>query len=466
MANAERIQANGLSGYFAAHRTLDVYPTGMARWWMLLLTVMATVVSYYEFGFSLLPLWLSALHFTLPQFGMFLALAVLLSGASAMYGGPLADRHGRVVVIDLCLLAMIVLTFANLLMTGFWSFVIVRGLMNVVAGLSWGALGGLTRDMSPRVSRGVAFGLLTLGAVACQFLWNFIPGLTLPYFHTWQSQIWIMGLLAVAIYIPVFFFLKDLSPSLRMMVIDSEQTGAAYESGEIEQGPSPAAPGSATQAFAELLSHWSVWALVVGVVGFLSIALTVQNFGSEMFAEAYKYDAATATAAASKFWLLNGLMLVPAGYLSDWLGMRKPVSLILTLLVLAGLALWIPTFNHPLPPGQLNLIVLAMGALTASAYIPWTAQFSELLEDISPAIQATGWSFFQMVFRVWIAATGILIPLVSHRYGWSTWMWIAFAGVSLFVVAMLSVRGYWRPASAPAPMRGGGAGAPATANAR
>ena len=39
-----------------------------------------------------------------------------------MAGGPLADRHGRVVVIDLCLGVMILLTFANLLMTGFWAF--------------------------------------------------------------------------------------------------------------------------------------------------------------------------------------------------------------------------------------------------------------------------------------------------------------------------------------------------------
>src|SRR5271167_4781801 len=210
MANAPQNGTGGIKGYFAAHRTLDVYPTGFRRWWMLLLTVMATIISFYEFGFSaLLPLWLPTLHFTQEQFGWFLTGAVFLSGFSAMYGGPLADRHGRVVVIDACLAVMIILTFCNLLMTGFWSFVIVRGLMNLVAGLSWGALGGLTRDMSPRVSRGAAFGLLTLGAVGCIFLWNFICGETLPLFGTWQSQIWIMGILSILMYIPVLLWLKD-----------------------------------------------------------------------------------------------------------------------------------------------------------------------------------------------------------------------------------------------------------------
>ena len=58
MANVPQAQSGGIKGYFAAHRTLDVYPTGFRRWWMLLLTVMATIISFYEFGFSaMLPLW-------------------------------------------------------------------------------------------------------------------------------------------------------------------------------------------------------------------------------------------------------------------------------------------------------------------------------------------------------------------------------------------------------------------------
>ncbi|MEA2678459.1 MAG: hypothetical protein QOK03_181, partial [Candidatus Binataceae bacterium] len=286
MANAPQVQSGGIKAYFAEHRTLDVYPTGFRRWWMLLLTVMATIISFYEFGFSaLLPLWLPSLHFTLEQFGWFLTAAVFLSAFSAMYGGPLADRHGRVVVIDACLAVMILLTFCNLLMTGFWSFVIIRGLMNMVAGLSWGALGGLTRDMSPRVSRGAAFGLLTLGAVACLWLWNEVPALTLPIFHTWQSQIVIMGLVASGLFIPVFFCLKDLSPKLRATVMDSEAEGAAFESGE----PASVAPGGAMDAFRQLLSHWESWVLVFGAVAFLTAALTIQNFGPVMFTQAYHY---------------------------------------------------------------------------------------------------------------------------------------------------------------------------------
>ena len=450
MPDTSADRSGGLKGYFAANRTLDTYPTGARRWGMLLLTVLATVVSFYEFGFSaLLPLWIPTLHFTREQFGWFLTAAVFLSGFSAMYGGPLADRHGRVVVIDVCLAVMILLTFANLLMTGFWSFAVVRGLMNLVAGLSWGALGGLTRDMSPRVSRGAAFGLLTLGAVACLWLWNEIPALTLPIFHTWHSQIVIMGLLAIALYLPVLFFLKDLSPSLRMMVVDSEQVGAAYESGEVEAVPD--VPGSALGAFKQLLSRWESWVLVIGVVSFLTLAITIQTFGPLMFTEAYHYTPALAASAAAKFWLVNLVMLVPAGIFSDWLRMRKPVTIILTCVGFLLLLWWVRNFFPPLSPSALGAITVILGATLASAYIPWCAFFSEYLEDLSPALQATGWSFFQMIYRTWVAFSGPLLLWVAAHYGWDRWMWVTVVGTGIFLLSQLAVRGHWRPAAAEAP---------------
>jgi MFS family permease len=116
-----QVTSSGVKGYFQAYRTLNTYPTGAHRWGMLALTVGASTLSFYEFGFaSLLPLWMSALHFTAKAFAYFLIFSVLLSGVAAMVGGPLADRHGRVVVIDVCLAATLLLTFCNLLMTGFW----------------------------------------------------------------------------------------------------------------------------------------------------------------------------------------------------------------------------------------------------------------------------------------------------------------------------------------------------------
>jgi MFS family permease len=132
------------------------------------------------------------------------------------------DRHGRVVILDACLAIITVLVFANLLIVGIKSFVVIRTIMSVVAGLMAGAAAALVRDMSPRLTCALAFGLLTIGPVGSNYLANFIAGLTLPLYHTWQSQMWIMGFIATVMYLPIFLWLKDLSPELRLKIFQSE----------------------------------------------------------------------------------------------------------------------------------------------------------------------------------------------------------------------------------------------------
>ena len=59
MATAAVSEPGGLKGYLATHRTLETYPVGAHRWAMLMLTMLATDVSFYEFQFApLLPLWI------------------------------------------------------------------------------------------------------------------------------------------------------------------------------------------------------------------------------------------------------------------------------------------------------------------------------------------------------------------------------------------------------------------------
>lgn len=452
MATAPVPEQGGLKGYLATNRTLETYPVGAHRWGMLLLTVLATIISFYEFQFApLLPLWIPALHFSREAFGWFLLVAVLLSGGSALIGGPLADRHGRIIVIDACLAVIIGLTFLNLLMVNFWSFVIIRGAMNLTAGLMWGALGGLTRDMSPRVSRGAAFGLLTVGAVGCVWLWNFVSGVTLPLFHSsWRAEIVLMGALAVAMYIPVLLWLKDLHPSLRLTIVESEATAAAAPAERMREAANTEVPESGTAALGELLSHYEVWVLVVGVVAFLTTAITIQTFGPLMLTETLHYNAADADKAASFFWLLNGILLVPAGWISDRLRVRKPLCLFWTVLLMLALIYWIPELapGSSTPLFSMEIMMTVLGGLTALAFIPFCAQYSELVEDISVALQATGWSFFQLIYRGWIAISGPILLAVAADYGWLTWMWATVIGAGLFVIGSLLVRGGWVPARA------------------
>src|SRR5579863_8623475 len=420
---------------FVAARTLTEYPRGSHRWSLLMLTVLASILGAFDFQLApLLPILLPYLHMSHVAFGGFITFSVMISAISAFFGGPLADRYGRVLIVDICLGLVTVLLFLNVLITGIVSFVILRTLMGVVAGLTAGALAALIRDMSPRLSRALAFGLLTIGPVGANFLANYVAGATLPIYHTWQSQIWIMGFFAIAMYIPIAIWLCDLSPDLRMQIMKTEIQALAAE------GRLPAAselPSGTADAFRRLLGHLEVWLLVVGITANLTLYFAIQGFGPLMFTEAFHYTPAEAAKMNEYFWLANLGALVLTGLVSDRLQTRKPIAILGGALACILMAWWIPTFGHELPRATMTMVASLMGCFLAIAYVPWAAQFSEALEDVSPALQATGWAFFGLVARGWVAISAPLSLYVAVHYGWGEWVKVALGGMVLYVLAMV-----------------------------
>jgi MFS family permease len=438
---------------FVAARTLTEYPRGLHRWSLLGLTVLASVLASYEFQLApLLPLLLPYLHMSHISYGYFITFVVLIGGISAFFGGPLADRYGRVILIDACLAAVTVLLFANLLITNVVTFVIVRTAMGIVAGLMAGAGAALVRDMSPRLSRALAFGLLTIGPVGSNFLANYIAGATLPIYHSWQSQIWIMGVLGIAMYIPIVLWLRDLSPELRLQIFKSEIATMQAEGHRI-----PAAaelPSSTRDAFARLLGNFEVWLLVIGVTANLTLYFAIQAFGPLMFTEAFHYTPAEAAHMNANFWFANLATLVITGLISDRLQIRKPIAMFGGTLASILMLWWIPTFGHTMPRATTAMVASLMGCFLAIGYVPWAAQFSEALEDVSPALQATGWAFFGLVARAWVAISAPLTLFVAVHYGWGSWVKVSLAGMIIYVAAMAFTRGHARagePAAAPHP---------------
>ncbi len=425
---------------FVATRTLTEYPRGAHRWSLLILTVLASILGAYDFQLApLLPILLPYLHMSHTAYGAFITFTVLISGISAFFGGPLADRYGRVLIIDVCLGFVTVLLFLNVLITNIVTFVILRLLMGVVAGLTAGAGAALIRDMSPRLSRALAFGLLTIGPVGANFLSNYVAGATLPIYHTWQSQIWIMGFIAIAMYIPIVLWLSDLSPALRMQIMKTEIQALAAE------GRLPSAselPSSTGDAFRRLLGHMEVWLLVIGITANLTLYFAIQGFGPLMFTEAFHYSPAEAAKMNEYFWLANLGALVLTGLVSDRLQTRKPIAIFGGVLACLLMAWWIPTFGRELPRATMATVASLMGCFLAIAYVPWAAQFSETLEDVSPALQATGWAFFGLVARGWVAISAPLSLYVAVHYGWGEWVKVALGGMIIYIVAMAFSRGH------------------------
>jgi hypothetical protein len=203
------------------------------------------------------------------------------------------------------------------------------------------------------------------------------------------------------------------------------------------------------------------------VVAFITIAITIETFGPLMFEQAFGFDHATADRLSANFWLLNLILLVPAGMFSDWLGVRKPVSIVLGCATLVLLVWWTRNFYPPLSARELSWVMLLLGGLVAAAFSPWCALYSEYVEDLSPALQATGWSFFQMIRRSWGAFFAPVLAIVTFHVAhsealarqlakpdarawsiaWATWMDVIIAGTMLWLVSLFALRGFWKPAA-------------------
>jgi hypothetical protein len=90
----------------------------------------------------------------------------------------------------------------------------------------------------------------------------------------------------------------------------------------------------------------------------------------------------------------------------------------------------------------MTMVASLMGCFLAIAYVPWAAQFSETLEDVSPALQATGWAFFGLAARAWVAISAPLSLYVAVHYGWGQWVKVALVGMVIYIVAMAFSRGH------------------------
>jgi OPA family glycerol-3-phosphate transporter-like MFS transporter len=317
--------------------------------------------------------------------------------------------------------------------------VIIRATMSIVAGTMAGAGAALMRDMSPRVDRALAFGFLTIGPVGANFIANKIAATTLPIYHTWQSQIWITGILGLAMYIPIALWLKDLSADLRLKIFRTEiaameARGVVLKAAEL--------PSSTNDAFAKLLRHPEIWLQVIGMNANLTLYFAITAFGPLMFTQAFKYSAADAAEMNSHFWFTNLAVLIVTGFVSDRLQIRKPIAIFGAALSIGLLVWWVPSFTAGgLPRSEMALVAATLGGFLAIGYVPWAAHFSETLEEVSPALQATGWAFFGLVARAWGAISAPLTLYIAKHYGWQAWIKVSIVGMAIYIVTLVIARG-------------------------
>jgi OPA family glycerol-3-phosphate transporter-like MFS transporter len=416
-------------------RYLDTYPTGRRRRLLLTMAVLASLITSYEAAIApVVPLLLPDLGMTLPTYGAIAAAAAIAGAISGILAGRLADKYGRVRLLIPSMLLTALLCFAMTLVTTPGELLTVRVVLSFVDGIAIACTAPLVRDFSPRMGRATAFGFWTWGPIGANFLSAAIAGATLPLFVTWQSQFFIMGALSLVTSILIAVYLAELSPDLQATIRQTELT----------------AIGKATDAhpprMSALLRSRCIWAHVLGISFWLFLYITLLVYGQTMLVATFGVTVAEASQIMTVFWILDILVLVAAGKLSDRWQLRRPFAAVGTALALVALGVLVWMTGNPQSTSILALMVTGMvlGSGLALAYAPWMANFSENAEDIDPRLQGTAWGLFAFVTKVVAVLVLIGAPLVVESAGWSGWLVVTMVCMAAFGIAIAFFQGPWR----------------------
>lgn len=437
------------------HRSLRQYPNRTPRIVYLAIAVAATMVVYYELYVSggVATLQLEHFHMSFGFYTFFIALSNIVSAFGALAAG-LADRLGRVnlVVFGLLIGSLFVeVVIPNA--PNATALAVETCVLGAVEGIVLVAAPALIRDFSPQVGRSTAMGFWLLGPVVGSFLVSLVATNTLPVLGSWQSQYYICGGIGLLTFLVGFLWLRELSPELRDQLMVSERDRILVEA---------RAKGINVE---ESLKHpWRQMARfrVIAPAFAYSIALlmysTIAGFGTIYFTTVFGFSLSEANGVAIWGWVADAILCVVFGMLSDRLRIRKPFIVGLGLLMALGIGLFIViTGGHP-GFAVVSVVVGFLAGMIGAFSAPWLAAFTETVEDVNPALTATGLAIWGWFIRVCVGVAFLILPHVVRSVGgraggsaagqWNDWFWACLI-VALFVVPLtLVMKGRWTPSAA------------------
>jgi ACS family D-galactonate transporter-like MFS transporter len=392
------------------NRQLDSYPDTGARSGLLAITVLATVVLYYQLYVqgAVATKVIHAFHFTFTQFVFVLVIGNAV-GAFASLGAGLADRWGRAnLVVGGLLLTSLLTAFALPNASSKAEYTTFFALLSMVEGMALVATPALIRDFSPQLGRGTAMGFWTMGPVLGSLVVTEVSSRTLGSHPDWQYQFHVCGAVGLVVWLVTLFGLRELSPQLRDQLMVSMRDRALVE-----------ARAAGIQPEKLLQHHWRQM-LRLDVVGpalaislFLLLYYIFVAFLVVYFVTVFGYTEARANNLANWYWIANAIALVVAGLSSDRLGVRKPFMLGGALISLVGVALFAAAATEPATSYHtfaLYFVLIAVGS--GLAYVAWMAAFTETVEKHNPAATATGLAVWGWILRITVTVSFAILPAV------------------------------------------------------
>jgi MFS family permease len=391
------------------NRQLPHYPDNGPRALYLAITVLATVVLYYELYIpgAVATNIIADLHLSFTFF-VFVSVVGNLVGAFASLFAGLADRWGRanLVVGGLLVTALIIgLGLPNASSKA--AYMILFAVLSFVEGIVLVATPALIRDFSPQVGRGQAMGFWTLGPVLGSLVVTEVSSNTLPSHPDWQFQFYLCGIVGAVVFLVALVGLRELSPAIRDQLMVSMRDRALIEA---------RAKGLDTEK--ALKGHWRQM-LRFDVIGsafaisiFLLLYYMLVGFAVVYFATVYGYSPARANSLANWYWITNAISLVTVGFLSDKFRVRKPFMVLGTIIGLIGSILFALAATDHQSYYTLAVYFILSASGGGMAYVAWMASFTETVEKHNPAATATGLAIWGWILRLVVTVSLAILTLV------------------------------------------------------
>jgi len=391
-------------------RSLPHYPETGPRSVYLAITVLATVVLYYELyvGGSVATQIIAEFGFSFTAF-VFVSVIGNAVGAFASLFAGLADRWGRAnLVVGGLLITGLIIAFGLPNAPNKAVYTVLFAVLSFVEGIVLVATPALIRDFSPQVGRGVAMGFWTLGPVLGSLVVTTVSSNTLDSHPDWRFQFYVCGIAGLVVFLIALFGLRELSPALRDQLMVSMRDRALIEARAAGIDPERALKGHWRQ-----MLRFDVVGSAFAISIFLLLYYILVGFAVVYFATVYGYSEARANGLANWYWVTNAIALVVTGVLTDRFRVRKPFMIVGTAIGLVGSVLFALAATDPKTDYYTIAVYFILSAAGGGmAYVAWMASFTETVERHNPAATATGLAIWGWILRIVVTASLAIFTLV------------------------------------------------------
>jgi MFS family permease len=394
------------------NRQLDAYPDTGPRLVYLGITVLATIVLYYQLYVigSVSTLILEKFNMSFTFLVYTLAFGNLVGAFGSLFAG-LTDRLGRtnIVVVGL-FISGIMVAFVIPASTGKWEFAIFTWIVGFVEGICLVATPALIRDFSPQVGRATAMGFWTSGPVLGSLVVFIVASHTIggnPSPAFWVHEYKIAGIVGLAVFVIAALGLRELSPGLRDQLMVSLNDRALIE-----------ARAKGVDIEASLRNPWGqlmkpdVILSALGIALFLLIYYTSVGFALIYLTTVFNFSVHDGNALGNWNWGFNAIAVIVFGIVSDRLRVRKPLMVVGGVGAAIMIILYLQQAGKPTSYYHMAALLAALAFCLGVAYVPWMASFTETVEGRNPALTATGLAIWGWIVRMIVFGSYLLLPVV------------------------------------------------------